>query len=116
MQRSVAEPGELTRLLETERRLEGELRKARARADALRAEAVEAARRRVAGIDAALTAAEQALTTELTAERRRRQEEITADADRTIARYEGLDDTRLLAVARQLVALFLADWSSGEKP
>lgn len=114
--RPVVEPGELTRLLETEQRLEGELRAARARAEVLRAEAVEAARRRVAGIDAALAAAEQALTTELTAERRRREAEITAAADQTIARYEKIDDTRVLVVARELVARFLAGWGGGEQP
>lgn len=103
----------MTRLLETEQRLEGELRAARTRADALRAEAVEAARRRVAGIDAALAAAEQALTTELVAEHRQREAEIAAAADRTIARYERIDDTQILAVARQLVTRFLAGWGEG---
>jgi hypothetical protein len=108
--RSAEGPGDLARLLETEQRLEGELRITRERAELLRHEAIEAARRREAGIDAALAAAEQALTTEIGAERGRREAEITADADRTIARYEGLDDSRLAAVAGELVTRLLAGW------
>ncbi len=98
----------MTRLLETEQRLEDELRAAKVRAEALRAEALAAARRREAGIGAALAAAEEALAAELLAERRRRETEIAAATDRVIAGYASIDESHVIAVARQLIAGLIA--------
>jgi len=105
--RPVVDPGDLTLLLETEQRLEGQLQAARAEAAALRAAATQSAERREAEIGASLAAAEEGLAAELQGERRRREAEIAAAARQAVARYEGLDETRMQEVAARLVAKLL---------
>lgn len=95
-------PGELARLLDTERRLEERLRQARAEAEALVVRAREDGAAREAALAAELAALERRLDEALEAERRQREAELAAAAERDAAAYAAVPAARLAAVARVL--------------
>ncbi len=100
-------PGELARLLETERRIEERLRAARAEVEALLARAQQDAERQEAVLESQLADATRRLDEDLAAEGRRRAAEIADAADREAQAYERVTPARLAAVARALAERFL---------
>jgi vacuolar-type H+-ATPase subunit H len=99
--------GDLTRLLETERRLDERLSAARTAGETLVARAEADARRREAALEAELETEERRLDQTLAAERQARAAEIVENARRTAAAYEAVEPGRLAAVARHLAERFL---------
>jgi len=104
---------ELERLIETERRLDEQLRQAREQAAAIVQEARDSVARREAALAAELDAAARAAEAALAAERERVATQSAAEARRRVTRYDGVDEPRVQAVARALVERLLAD---GEPP
>lgn len=100
-------PGDLTRLLDTERRLEERLRAAHAERDAAVAGAQAAADARERALDEGMALEQRRLTETLAAERKAGEREIAVGADREAAAFEGIPDGRLTAVAQALLQRFL---------
>jgi F0F1-type ATP synthase membrane subunit b/b' len=98
-----AASGDLSRLLETERRLEAQLAAARAEAEALlaaaRREAAQLETGQRAGLDRALAALEK----ELREERERRLAGIEAESRGEVARWDGMGDGEVARLAGMVV-------------
>lgn len=94
---------DLTRLVETEARLEAML--AAARADGARriAAATDAAQAREAALAAELESAGRGVEAEIAAERARREAEITAAGRRNAEQYDRVTPERIEALARDLL-------------
>ena len=94
---------DLTRLVETEARLEAML--AAARADGARriAAAKDAAGARDSALAAELETAGRAVETEIAAERARRESEIAAAGRRDAERYERVTPDRIAELARDVI-------------
>ena len=104
--------GDLTRLLDTERRLAERLRAARAEAEAVLARALSDAEQREASLAAELDADQQRMAQRLVRERRKREREIADDAQRQVSAYADVSDERLTALARALARRLLDDESA----
>lgn len=99
----VASPqGEFARLLETERRLEERLRRARAEGDALVVAAQAQAEQREQACAAALEADAQRLDAELGAEQGQREQEVAEAARLEADAFEGVPPARIAAIAKVL--------------
>jgi len=99
----------LTRLLDTERRLAERLQAARADAESVVAQARADVAQREAALAAELEADERRMTERLARERRKREREIADDAQRQIDAYAGVSTQRLSAVVRTLAPRLLDD-------
>lgn len=94
---------DLERLIATEQRLDEALRAAREEATRLLAEAQAALRRREEALEAELQDAARksaALTAE---ERERREQDVSSEAARAVARYEAVTADQVAAAARAVV-------------
>jgi hypothetical protein len=109
MTRDPVPAGELARLLDTERRLGQRLQSARAEAEALVAHAREAAAQREAALAAQLETDQRRMAERLTRERRKREREIAAAAERDVEAYERVSAPRLKEIARALAPRLLDD-------
>ena len=107
-----APPGDLTRLLDTERRLAERLRAARVDAEAVLARARSDAEQREATLAAELESDERSMAERLIGEREKREREIAADAQRQVGAYADVSDERLTTVARALAGRLLDDESA----
>lgn len=94
---------DLTRLLETEARLEESLRHAREEATRLVTKARSAAQAREAALGAELDTAARRLETKIAAERQRAEREIADAARQEVARFEAVPVERIAALARRVV-------------
>lgn len=94
---------DLTRLLETEARLEEMLRRAREEASRLLAEAQAAAQAREAALGAELEDTARRLEAEIGAERARREQDIAAAARRDAERFDHVAAERVGELARYVV-------------
>lgn len=103
------EKGDFARLLETERRLEEQLGRAHAEADALVAQAQAAAAEREAALAAELEGEEQLADERLGREHRKREQEIAGDAQRQIDAYQRIPARRLSEVAKTLARRLLEE-------
>ncbi len=103
--------GDLTRLLETEARLEEMLRQAREEAARLIAEAQQAARAREEALGAELAAAVQQLDATIEAERRRQEREIAADARRRAEGFDQVSPERVEELTRDIVGRIIGEGS-----
>lgn len=104
---AAAPSGELARLLDAEARLEQDLTRARADAEARIAAATADAAGRLAALDAEVAAAGAALRARIDAERAARAAEIAAAGARETERFERVTPDRVAALARELAALLL---------
>lgn len=104
---------DLQRLLATERRLAERLAAARAERDRVVAEAEAAAKAREAALAADLEGAERRLRDTLTAERRQREQEIAAAAEREIASFEAVSQQRLAEIVQLLERRLLGEDDRG---
>lgn len=111
MTRESVPAGDLARLLDTERRLGERLQSARAEAEALVAHAREAAVQREAALAAQLEADERLMSARLQRERRKREREIAAVAQREVEAFQRVSARRVAEVAR-IVAGRLLDEDS----
>jgi hypothetical protein len=103
---------ELERLIETERRNEDLLQRARAEARVLVEAARTAAEARGSTLAGELEEAARRSQAELAAERERRTLEIDDAAQREVARYDAVTEDRIRAVAQTLVDRIVA----GDEP
>jgi membrane protein involved in colicin uptake len=94
---------DLDQLIATEQRLDESLRRARADAVRLIAEAQEASRRAEAALAADIAAAAAARAVAAATERREREAAIARETAELVARYGGVPDTRIGALARDVV-------------
>lgn len=101
--------GELSRLLETEERLDALIRRARGEAEALVAAAREAVAARERAFATEVEAAERDVAAEAERERDRRAETITAEARAEAARYDAVGPARLDALARLVIDRLLGE-------
>lgn len=101
----------MTRLLETEARLEEMLRQAREEAARLIAEAQQAARAREEALGAELAAAVQQLDATIEAERRRQEREIAADARRRAEGFDQVSPERVEELTRDIVGRIIGEGS-----
>lgn len=106
---SSVHPGDLERLLETERRLGERLRAARAEADALVSRAQAAAVAREAALAAELEAEERLSDERLGREHREREREIADDAQRQIDAYQRIPAKRLSEIATRVTRRLLEE-------
>lgn len=104
-------PGDLTRLLATERHLAERLHAARAEAEALLVRARSDAEQREATLAAELELDQRRMAERLVRERRKREREIADDAQRQVSTYSDVSDERLTAIARGLARRLLDDES-----
>jgi hypothetical protein len=95
--------GDLTRLLETEARLEEALRRARDEAARLVTEARTLALAREEVLGAELDAAARRLEAEIATERDRAERDIAEAARQEVARFDGVAVERIAALARRVV-------------
>jgi vacuolar-type H+-ATPase subunit H len=103
---------ELERLIETEQRNEGLLRRAREEARVLVEAARTAAEARQSTLAGELEGAARRSQAELAAERERRTLEIHEAAQREVARYDAVPEDRVRTVAQALVDRLVA----GDEP
>ena len=101
--------GDLARLLETERRLNEQLRAARAEAEALVTQAQTAASEREAALAAQLENEERLADERLARERKKREREIGDDARRQVEAYERIPATRLAELTTALAGRLLEE-------
>jgi hypothetical protein len=94
---------DLTRLLETEARLEELLHRAREEAARLVAEAHAAAQAREAALGAELEEAARQLESAIAAERGRREQELAAAARRDVERFDQVSTQQIGELARHVV-------------
>jgi phage shock protein A len=94
---------DLDQLIATEQRLDESLRRARADAARLIEEAKEASRRAEAALAADIAAAAAARAVAAATERREREAAIARETAELVARYGGVPDTRIGALARDVV-------------
>ena len=95
-------PGDLTRLLDTERQLAERLRAAREEAEALLARARSDAEQHEATLASELESDERSMAERLLSERRKREQEIAVEAHCQGRAYADVSDERLTAIARVL--------------
>lgn len=94
---------ELEQLIATEQRLDDALRQARAEAARLVEEAKAASTRAEAAVAAEIKAAAAAMAVAAGTERREREAAIARETAEQVARYDGVPDTRIGALARDVV-------------
>jgi hypothetical protein len=94
---------DLERLIATEQRLDEALRGARDTAARLVADALAAAQRADTELEGELLAAAMRSAAETAAERERRQQEVTREAELSVARYEAVIPERIAVAARDVV-------------
>ena len=99
---------ELERLIETERRLDDRLNRAREEAAAMVREARESVAHREAALATELEAAARTAGATLAAERERVAAEIATEARSRVASYDGVDEPRVQAAGWALVERLLA--------
>ena len=99
---------ELERLIETERRLDDRLRRAREEAAAIVRDARQSVGNHEAALAAELEAAARTAGATLAAERERVAAEIATEARGRVASYDGVDEPRVQAAAWALVERLLA--------
>jgi prophage DNA circulation protein len=99
---SAVPQNDLQRLLATERRLADRLAAARAERDRVIAAAETAAQAREAALAADLESAEGRLREALAAEQRQREQEIARAAEREVAAYEAVPQSRLAEIVQLL--------------
>jgi hypothetical protein len=112
---AAAEPsagGDLSRLIETERRLEREVAAAREQADRVVADAVTAARAREQALDADLEEEVSAVEAGIAAERARDEDAIVTAARRAVERFDGVTGEEVAEIAGWLVARVIG-WPGG---
>jgi vacuolar-type H+-ATPase subunit H len=112
MTRDSVQATDLTRLLDTERRLAERLRSARGEAESLIAQARTDVEQREAGLAAELEADERRMAERLARERRKREREITDEAQRQVDAYASVSGQRLGAVVHTLASRLLDDESA----
>jgi hypothetical protein len=100
---------DLTRLLDTERRLAERLQSARAEAESVIARARADVAQREAALAAELEADERRMTERLALERRARERDIADEAERQVNAYAGLSAERLSATVHALARRLLED-------
>jgi hypothetical protein len=100
--------GELARLLDAEARLEEELTRARAAAEARVVQATADAQKRIAALDAEVAAAGAELHRRIDAERVAGEAEIAVAGAREAERFARVTAARIDALARDLAVLLLA--------
>jgi vacuolar-type H+-ATPase subunit H len=101
--------GDLTRLLDTERRLAERLQAARAEAEVLLARARSDAEQREATLAAEQVSDQRSMADRLLGERAKREQEIAADAQRQVSAYVDVSEERLTAITRTLARRLLDD-------
>ena len=100
---------DLTRLLDTERRLAERLRSARAEAESVIARARADVEQRETALAAELEADERRMSERLARERRKREREIADEAKRQVDAYTGVSAQRIGAIVHALTRRLLDD-------
>ena len=104
-------PGDLQRLLETERRLGERLQAARAERDRWIADAEAAAATAERTLAEEIAQDERLLEERVEQEAARGEQEIAARAYTAVAAWGGIPDDRIVVIARELAQRFIAEQS-----